>query len=311
MLILRPNGILVVAVQLDSRTVEFLQGAVKIAEKLKSSLDVVHVVEPVNDYYMGSLYGVASIQTELIFELERDRRASAELALQKIVSSIDSNAIRRFKVLVGVPDVAVLDYVKHEKADGVIVGASSGNYGFVPARFSNALSMVREAFCPVIVIPPKVHVDEASHRLSFLLADDLTEASKAAVVFTHRLQRSFANSMVLHAHVVREDFNLDSEEFLKALGKKPSPEVISKRILSQLAVRFGFMDEISKGDGPYEGYVRFGRVSEELLSLTQQKNPDFIVFGPHHLFKMNPFGFGAMSWTEILHSSKPVILVPA
>ena len=50
MLILRPNGLLVAAVQLDQRAVEFIQGAVKIAEKLKSNLDVVHVVEPVNDY---------------------------------------------------------------------------------------------------------------------------------------------------------------------------------------------------------------------------------------------------------------------
>jgi len=311
MLILRPNGLLVAAVQLDSRAVEFLQGAVKIAEKLKSSLDIVHVVEPVNDYYIGSLYGVASIQTELIFELERDRRASAEQALQKIVSDLNSKTIRRFKVLVGIPDVAVLDYVKNEKADGVVVGASAGNYGFVPSRFSNALSMVRQAFCPVIVIPPKVVVDSSSDRLSFLLADDLTEASKAAVVFTHRLQRSFADSKVLHAHVVREDFNWDSEEFLKALGKKPNPEVISERIQSQLAVRFGFMDEISKGENPYEGCVCFGRVGDELLSLTQRKNPDFIVFGPHHVFRMNPLGFGAMSWTEILHSAKPVILVPA
>ena len=311
MLILRPNGLLVAAVQLDQRAVEFLQGAVKIAEKLKSTLNVVHVVEPVNDYYIGSLYGVASIQTELIFELEKDRRASAELALKKIVSDLDSKTIRQFKVLVGIPDVAVLDYVRNEKADGVIVGASSDKYGFIPARFSNTLSMARQAFCPVIVLPPKVVVDSSSPRLSFLLADDLTEASKAAVVFTHRLQRSFAGAKVLHAHVVREDINLDSEDFLKALGKKPSPEVISQRIQAQLSVRFGFMDEISKGDSPYEGCVSFGRVGDELLTLTQQRNPDFIIFGPHHVFKVNPFGFGAMSWTEILHSAKPVILVPA
>jgi nucleotide-binding universal stress UspA family protein len=271
---------------------------------------VVHVVEPVNDYYIGSLYGVASIQTELIFELERDRRASAEVALNDLVSSFGSKTVRQAKVLVGSPDVAVLDFVKHEKADGLIIGASSGNYGFVPARFSNALAMVREAFCPVIVLPPKVLVDSSHGRLSFLLADDLTEGSKPAVVFAHRLQRSYPESMVWHAHVVRDDFNLDSEGFLKALGKRPQQEVILKRIKNQLALRFGFMDEISKGDGQYEGCVSFGQVGANLLSLAQQKKPDFIIFGPHHAFRVNPFGFGAMSWTEIMHSSKPVILVP-
>jgi nucleotide-binding universal stress UspA family protein len=311
MFVFRPNGHLVAAVQLDSRAYEFVKAAVKVAEKLQSSLDLVHVIEPVNDYYIGSLYGVSSLESELICELERDRLSSGERALKDLVERVNSKSIRKSKVLVGSPDVSVLEYAKLEKADGVIVGASSGPYGFLPSRFSNAISIIKDAFCPVIVLPPKMSVGDSQKDLSFLLADDLSEASKPAVVFTHRLQRSYPRSMVSHAHVVRDDLDLDSEGFLKALGKKPDREILEKRLCSQLAMRFGFMDEISKGDGIYEACVSFGGVSAELSKLAQLKSPDFIVFGPHHAFKLNPFGFGAMSWTEILHSSRPVILVPS
>jgi nucleotide-binding universal stress UspA family protein len=304
------NGLVIAAIPEDLEMPGYLEMVGQLGSKLKCQVDLVHAVEPVNDYYVASMYGMTGIQSELILEIEKDRVELIKKKLDLIFSRLNKSVFRSLKVMVGAPDTVVVDYAKAQNAQAIVCGASPKSYQYVLSSMSHTLSLINNAFCPVIVIPGGAAFSKKPGQLSFLLADDLGEGSKPALVFTHRTQRAYPDALIHHAHVVKNYLQFSSEQSVKVLGEAPSEKTVQARIENALATRFGLMDELSKPEGKYMRHVAFGEVPKELGGLAEKFDVDFVVFGPHHLIKHKPFGFGSVSWTEMLHASRPVIVVP-
>lgn len=304
------NGLVIAAIPENIEMSSYLELVGQLGKKLKCKVDLVHAVEPVNDYYVSSMYGISGIQSELILEIEKDRVETIKKKLETTFSKLDKSVFRNLRVMVGVPDAVVVDYAKTQNAQAIVCGASLKSYQYVLSSMSHTLSLISSAYCPVIVIPEGATFSKKQGQLSFLLADDLGEGSKPALVFTHRTQRAYPESTIHHAHVVKNYLHFSSEKSVKILGEAPGESTIKARIENELKTRFGFMDELSKPEGEYMRHVAFGEVAKELGDLSLRLDVDFVVFGPHHLIKQKPFGFGSVSWTEMLHASRPVVVVP-
>lgn len=306
---LNPNGLLIAGVRLEKEKDAFAVSVNNLAKKLTCRVDLVCAVEPLNDYYLSSIYGVGSGQSELVYEIENERVKTNEALLKDYAKLFDTDIIRNVKVLVGNPESVLFEYASEEKANAIICGANLGGYKFVPSSLSVVLSLIKKSVFPIIVIP-KGSVTGKSEKLSFMLTDNMTDSSKGAIVFSHRTQRAYPDCFVRHVHVVKDILDWRRELQSETLGSVPDADQALVNLKQMMQSRFGFLDELSKPDAKYTQYIGYGEVSSAIFDACEELDPDFIVFGPHQAIHSKPLAFGAMPWATILHSTRPVIIVP-
>jgi len=306
---LNPNGLLVAGVALNASSQDFARCLNQVAKRLSCKVDLIFVVEPLNDYYLTSIYGVGSGQSELVYEIENERVKTNESQLKDYASLFDSGIVRKFKVLVGNVETALVDYAQEEKANAIVCGASVSSYKFIPSSLSVVLSLIKNTFLPLIVIPKKCTVSHLK-QLSFMLTDNLGDSSKDAIVFCHRLQRAYPDCLVHHVHIIKNMIDFSNDFEVEAFGSVPDANFVLSEVRQKMQVRFGFLDELAKPESRYNQQVGYGEIASGIFDAIDELDPDFVIYGRHQTWHSKPLSFGSMPWANILQTTRPIIIVP-
>ena len=142
---------IVAAVDFSNATPGVLDAAAEMAKAFGAALHVLHVVEPEPSY---TAYGFTPDEFPAIhlFQEEARKRATARLneLLGKVSGDVPNATVHLAE---GSPLHAVLDYVKKQSIDLVVVGAHGHGAMAVLLLGSVAEGLVRKAVVPTLVIP--------------------------------------------------------------------------------------------------------------------------------------------------------------
>ena len=139
---------LLVAIDFSDPTDLVLSVAQRLASSLGASLWLVHVAEPEPDF-VGFEAGPGVVRDQVARELRDEHRKLQDYADQLRAAGVEAKAI-----LVQGPTVeAVLDLVKKQGSDLIVVG--SHGRGMVAGMLMGSVSqgLIRAGHCPVTVVP--------------------------------------------------------------------------------------------------------------------------------------------------------------
>ena len=142
---------IVAAVDFSNATPGVLNAAAELAKSFGAALHVLHVLEPEPSY---TAYGFTPDEFPAIHLFQEEARKRATIRLDELLGQISSDIPDATVHLAeGSPLHAVLEYVKKNNGDLVVVGAHG--HGAVAALLlgSVAEGMVRKAAVPTLVIP--------------------------------------------------------------------------------------------------------------------------------------------------------------
>ena len=142
---------IVAAVDFSNATPGVLNAAAELAKAFGAALHVLHVVEPEPSY---TAYGFTPDEFPAIHLFQEEARKRATTRLNELLGQVSSEVPNATVHLAeGSPLHAVLDYVKKNGGDLVVVGAHG--HGAVAALLlgSVAEGLVRKAIVPTLVIP--------------------------------------------------------------------------------------------------------------------------------------------------------------
>jgi nucleotide-binding universal stress UspA family protein len=142
---------IVAAVDFSNATPGVLEAAAHLAKAFGAALHVLHVVEPEPSY---TAYGFTPDEFPAIHLFQEEARKRATNRLSQLLAQVSTEVPNSSVHLAeGSPLHAVLDYVKKQGADLVVVG--SHGHGAMASLLlgSVAEGMVRKAAVPTLVIP--------------------------------------------------------------------------------------------------------------------------------------------------------------
>lgn len=146
----KPPRSIVCGVDLSPASKAAILRAMDLAEALKVRLDVVHVLETPRSTVLASARARA-----LLGRLRREMIAVAEGRLARLLRSLpEGEAAPRPLVLAGDPHEALVRHAARHGAEMIVIG--TGGFGFLRRTLvgSTAMRVLRDAPCPVLVVPP-------------------------------------------------------------------------------------------------------------------------------------------------------------
>ncbi|MBT1703736.1 universal stress protein [Chryseosolibacter indicus] len=188
--------------------------ALDLASQSKGSIELLHVVElPV--MHDTVLMPVLNFEEELLKELKE----KSEGEFSKIITKYNKDNVKAtFNVVFGAPSLQIIDYIKNNNIDLVIMG-SHGASGLREIFVgSNAEKIVRHSPVPVLVI--KNYLKGSIKNIAF--PNDLEEEDQEELVHKVKTLQSFFDA-TLHLVRINTPLNFRSDivtrERLKAFAK--------------------------------------------------------------------------------------------
>lgn len=204
-------------------------------------------------------------------------------------------------VLVGEFPDTLLEHAAGLDAALVVTGAATKDPGFLRTKLRHTYKLMARTALPVLVLPDalsRFQVGGAPMRI--LVADDLTEASRAALKATETLIGIVGRSVdVLHVHVE----TMSGPDHLAASRHAT--------VLARLKARAEpLASEVEAAGGSYRTELWHGRVGEELSRAAQVSGADVTVFGQHHFLKKEKLALGQMPFGAMLAIGSAVLVAP-
>lgn len=225
-------------------------------------------------------------------------REVLEKRLEEFFSHVSFKGIRQeIRLCFGVPERRINQLAASENADLVILGRSTRAPIDRFFRSSFAEKILREAPCPVLVVPEKGR--RTLLWSPVVCAVDFTPASVDAVHFATRLARCFRLELLV-THVIDISPDLHGE----------AVERYNTRVNKEVQAR---MKELLATTGAPSGtqiQVRRGNPCMELLKLADEVDSDLLILGSHGEYVARGEGIGSTA-SAALHAAKiPVMLIP-
>jgi nucleotide-binding universal stress UspA family protein len=142
---------IVAAVDFSNATSGVVSMATRLAKAFGAELHLLHVVEPEPTY---TAYGFTPDEFPAMHAFQEEAKRRANRKLEELLAGVDSDLTGVVTRLVeGSPLHALLEYVKDNRADMVILG--SHGHGVVASLLlgSVAEGMVRKALVPTLLVP--------------------------------------------------------------------------------------------------------------------------------------------------------------
>lgn len=142
---------IVAAVDFSNATSGVVSMATRLAKAFGAELHLLHVVEPEPTY---TAYGFTPDEFPAMHAFQEEAKRRANRKLEELLAGVDSDLTGVVTRLVeGSPLHALLEYVKDNRVDMVILG--SHGHGVVASLLlgSVAEGMVRKALVPTLLVP--------------------------------------------------------------------------------------------------------------------------------------------------------------
>lgn len=254
--------------------------AVEVAQENNSKLYLLHVVE----YPIGATIdpiGVSIVQptdTELIDELTRNAKEKLKVIEEdllkeevEVTSSVD----------LGNAYLSVVDKIKEEDIDIVIMGThgASGVKEFIIG--SNAEKVVRHATCPVLTIKNAIKKDDIK---SVVFGSDFMDISDDVIMHLKQLQKTFG--VQIHFVRINTPNNFEKDRVMRKLIEK----MIEQQMFTDCD--YTIYNDIYEEDG--------------LLNFAEDINADIIAMATHGRTGISHLISGSIAEDVVNHAKRPV-----
>jgi nucleotide-binding universal stress UspA family protein len=143
---------IVCPVDFSEFTDEIIEYGVSIAKKFDAELHLLHIIPNLNYFTPYESF----LTPENLVAMERSIEREIEKDFEKAIKKIDMPVKKAIKT--GVTFVEILDYIKTEKIDLVVMG-THGRSGFEHILLGSvAEKIIRRAPCPVLTVRPKAKI---------------------------------------------------------------------------------------------------------------------------------------------------------
>jgi universal stress protein A len=143
---------IVCPVDFSEFTDEIIEYAVSIAKEYDAELHLLHVIPNLNYFTPYESF----LTPENLVAMERNIEKEIEKDFQKIIKKIPIPVTKVIRT--GVTFVEIVDYIKTEKIDLVVMG-THGRSGFEHILLGSvAEKIIRRSPCPVLTVRPKAKV---------------------------------------------------------------------------------------------------------------------------------------------------------
>ncbi|HYX36648.1 MAG TPA: universal stress protein [Oligoflexus sp.] len=313
---------IVVGVSLDKSDEPMIQSASALARRLGSPLELVHATQPIFNY-MGAgdvvvnpYYGYDRVINDM--EDEESRKG-----LEKLRLSLPQDLRIGTHVLRDYTSEALTTIALEVQAGLIMCGMSKRAGHNLFEGISTAFSLAAHADIPVLILPSGVPQNFAE-RPRIVVADNLQLEGRCALAAAIQMAISMECSEFGHAHVHKLSHAgvhhmVDKVRAAMNLGKiQPNPEFTAASYTEQLRAKIsedlrsrfqnipGAQDVASR----YEALVSFGQPAEELQKITQNRRPQLLIFGRHHLFHRQRFSIGKIPYDAMMEEGVATMIVP-
>lgn len=313
---LEKNSTFVVALGSGPEASALVESAVELAKQFSCSLELIHVVEPFNNHYMDTLYGLPGYNAQITAKIDEERIDVFKTLLARDAEKCPKEVSVNTKVLLGDVAEQILNHAKYTRASAIFM-ASKNSYRFFESSMSNTVAVMKNSPVPVIVFPKGTNFKEKS-ELNFMLCDDLTPNSSCAIDFVKATIRNNPEKTFKVNHVSVLEKDEDSADLIDSLltpltseekTEKPSQEDLEKALESSLTSRYSSSPSNSESSAcDYKVTAISGNVVAELRSLSDSIKPDFLVFGSHEYVRLSPLESGKVPWSTMVTFKTPLIV---
>ncbi len=263
-----------------------LTHAIELARALGARLHVVHgflVVDPLLDAYTQAGYlGEAAT---------RDLQPEYERTLRRYVEEAGGGDLAQVHVTPGTPAMALLDAAEEERADLLVVGATTHDRFPLSLLGSTARTVVRQSHRPVLMM----RTDRPPLPARILLATDLSPSSARAIEIAMKIGK--VGAAELRALLV-------IDEALRSLSLKQ--DLLGTVAEDQLAA---FLGRFGTG-AAIERITREGRPAETILEHAEEWGADLIALGTHGRTGFERFLVGSVAESVLGSAGCHVLITP-
>ena len=143
---------IVCPVDFSEFTDEIIEYGVSIAKKFDAEIHLLHIIPNLNYFTPYESF----LTPENLVAMERSIEREIEKDFEKTIKKIDMPVKKAIKT--GVTFVEILDYIKTEKIDLVVMG-THGRSGFEHILLGSvAEKIIRRSPCPVLTVRPRAKV---------------------------------------------------------------------------------------------------------------------------------------------------------
>ena len=263
--------------------------AVSIARKFKSKVTVVHVAS--HEFMHPELKAQYQLPHSILHKIDE-----AYLQAGKKIIRNAEELFREAKIdvdarLVTYEDPAefILQLVKNEGYDLVVIGNRAGNQSERYSLGSVTEKVARHADCPVLIVKKKPKVQK------ILTAVDGSKHADKALEYAVQLAKNYsANLALLH---VEEDklVRIGGPQVVDCIG------TVGECILK---------DASTKAQGlSFDKMLEFGSPAEVIIKIAKKADVDLIVIGSRGLSSVRRFLLGSVSDDISMHARSSVLIV--
>ena len=263
--------------------------AVSIARKFKSKVTVVHVAS--HEFMHPELKAQYQLPHSILHKIDE-----AYLQAGKKIIRNAEELFREAKIdvdarLVTYEDPAefILQLVKNEGYDLVVIGNRAGNQSERYSLGSVTEKVARHADCPVLIVKKKPKVQK------ILTAVDGSKHADKALEYAVQLAKNYsANLALLH---VEEDklVRIGGPQVVDCIG------TVGECILK---------DASTKAQGlSFDKMLEFGSPAEVIIKIAKKADVDLIVIGSRGLSSVRRFLLGSVSDDISMHARNSVLIV--
>ena len=259
--------------------------ATLIAKEFKSKVTVIHVVT--HEFMHPELKAQYRLPPAILHEIENSYLRAGRKIIRNAEDLFREEGIEADARLITYEDPAetVLQLVKEEGHDLVVIGNRAKTQAERFSLGSVAEKVARHAECPVIVVKRKPKVAR------MLVAIDGSEHAEKALEYAVEIaQKHGAKITVLHV------------EEAKLLRLEPKAiEGVGECILSDAATKIKEVE--------FDKKLEFGSPAETIIKVAKKEDYDLIVIGSRGLSSVKRFFLGSVSDDVSMHAQCSVMIV--
>ena len=268
--------------------------AIRLSSVLNARLTLLHVIKAPPGFHAGARRSLAPLKTKALLELGRMAR-DAE----------DHGVAARHKLLVGVPEVAILQVAEENRSELIAMG-TNGRTGWDRLKLgSTAEIILLRAPCPVLTAHASIVADgpvrpQRIKLARILVAMDFSVSSQAALrsaaMLGHRLK---AQLVLVHAFQSPASALPMETDLPKSLREKAERRV-------QAALGVSSADELIA-----DLIFASGDPVEVILDQAKRLRADLIVLGTHGRRGLQRLVLGSVAESVVRRAGCPVLVVKA
>lgn len=293
---------ILVGTDFSENTLPALLTAANLANQLKTTLRVMHVVDFSGD---DNAWRVLYETTD---EIEKSTRLEAETQLKDLIDEVLPEETRpevQFSVRFGTPAGGIIEECGEDRPDLIVVG-TIGHSRLQHLFFGRTAShLIRETEVPVLAIPPD---SDTRSFAKIVVAIDFSTCSRVALQLAARVAGAFESKLEC-LHAVDIDHELSEIPFGHILGDvRPRVDDLLNRRASDLRE---FVEAAGLTDAVSEYHLTGARPDIAIKTLAKDSDFDLIVMGTHGRQGFARWFLGSTAERVLRSPPRPVLVVSA